>query len=252
MPVWPPEPLRISPTAPTWAREKQTLESRLTASGPWFHSLLFENGARTPGRDPSDIKLRAIQLPFNLSRYTLLDVGSYEGFFSFHAAQRGARVTSSDHFIWHSPDDPSRRNFDLAHVVVGSPCEVLDIDVPELPSLARRWDVLLFLGVLYHLPDPVAGLRALRAVTGRLAIVETLVDCLAADGERCTFYSGLNNDMSNYFGPNLAAFAAMTERAGFSRAEFRGLWELNTVNALSGTPTLSPLTSGRAVFYLYP
>ena len=134
--MWQPEPLRISPTAPSWANEKQTLESRLTASGPWFHSLLFDNGARTPGRDPSDTKLRAIQLPSDLSGYTLLDVGSYEGFFSFHAAQRGARVTSSDHFVWHSPEDPSRRNFDLAHVVVGSPCEVLDVDVPELPSLA--------------------------------------------------------------------------------------------------------------------
>jgi tRNA (mo5U34)-methyltransferase len=250
--VWPLATLRIPAAAPSWARDKRSLEERLAAAGPWFHSMAFDNGATTNGRDPSEAKLRALQLPADLSGHSLVDIGSYEGYFSFHAAQRGARVTANDHFVWQFDGGVSRRNFDLAHEVVGSPCEVLDADVGELASLERKWDVVLFLGVLYHLPDPVGGLRAVRAVTKRVAIVETLVDCLDATGERCAFYSRLNNDTSNHFGPNLAALVAMTERAGFGRAEFRGIWELNTVSALSGSPVLSPVTSGRAVFYLYP
>jgi len=250
--VWPPAELKISDTAPAWARHKRSLNERLEASGSWFHSLTFDNGARTQGRDPSDAKLRAIQFPSNLNGYTVLDIGCYEGYFSFHAAQRGARVTANDHYVWHQPGDPSWNNFQLASEALGQPCEVLDADLPHLPSLGRTWDVVLFLGVLYHLPDPVAGLRTVRALTGRVAILETLVDCLAAAGDQCAFYSGLNKDMSNYFGPNLAATVALARRAGFSVAEFRGIWELNTVATLSGNPTLSPLTSARAVFYLYP
>jgi len=250
--MWQPVPLRIARTAPSWAAKKEELEARLATSGPWFHSLIFENGAQTLGRDPSEAKLNALQLPSNLSHYSLLDVGCYEGFFSFHAAQRGAEVTANDHFIWHQPTDPAAAHFQLAHGVVGAPCEVLDLDVLDVPSLGRAWDIVLFLGVLYHLPSPVAGLRAIRVVTRRVAILETLVDCLDSKGERCAFYHGLNNDFTNYFGPNIASVTAMAERAGFHRAEFRNIWELNTVSALNGNPTLSPVISGRAVFYLYP
>ena len=250
MAVWPREVLSISDNGPLWARERAELEARLGQDG-WFHSLTFENGAETFGRDPSQAKLRALQLPTDLSGYSLLDVGCYEGFFSFHAAQRGARVTANDHFIWHQAGDPSLEHFRVAHEVVGNPCEVVDLDVMELSVLARKWDIVLFLGVLYHLADPVTALRVIRSVTGRLCILETLVDCLDVAGERCAFYRGLNRDDSNYFGPNISTVVAMAERAGYGRVEVRNMWEVNTVDRLEGGNQLSPVRSGRVVCYLY-
>jgi tRNA (mo5U34)-methyltransferase len=67
----------------------------------WFHSIDLGNGVRTPGVDRTAQKLKRLTLPASLSGKTVLDVGAWDGFFSFEAERRGAkRVLATDHYCW--------------------------------------------------------------------------------------------------------------------------------------------------------
>jgi tRNA (mo5U34)-methyltransferase len=85
------------------------------------------------------------------------------------------------------------------------------------------FDVVFFLGVLYHMENPLASLRRVAALTNGLAIIET--HAIVVPGfehlEICEFYSSnqLNGDISNWWGPNLKALGGMCRAAGFARVE---------------------------------
>jgi tRNA (mo5U34)-methyltransferase len=248
-----PEPLSVE-RGPGWARDPESLKRRIDrAPTGWYENFFFSNGVHIPGRSPSSAKLAALGLPNNLTGYTAIDIGAYEGFYSFHLEQRGAQVMANDWFVWHSPNDPARQHFDLVYEAVGSKCDVLDCDIGDLPD--TKWDITLFCGVLYHLEDQIGALRTLRRVTSRVAILETLVDCLDIPGCVSAYYPGssLNEDHTNQFGPNLESLVALINSAGFTRYQFKSLWEFNTVGALSGQGYgMSPLRSGRVVMWLSP
>src|SRR5438067_9196102 len=91
-----------------------------------------------------------------------------------------------------------------------SKIELLELPVEQLsPQTAGVFDIVLFLGVLYHAPDPIGYLRNVRSITGEVLILETLVDLLDVDRPAAAFYEVLNNDASNYWGPNRLAVEAM-------------------------------------------
>ena len=67
----------------------------------WFHSIDLGGGVVTPGRDRSEQKLARLGLPQDLSGQRVLDVGAYDGFFSFAAECRGAEhVLAVDTLAW--------------------------------------------------------------------------------------------------------------------------------------------------------
>ncbi len=73
----------------------------LVASRPWWHRIDLGHGIVTPGLDDSARKLEWLQLPDSFEGKSVLDVGAYDGFFSFEAERRGARrVVASDWFAW--------------------------------------------------------------------------------------------------------------------------------------------------------
>ena len=117
----------------------------------------------------------------DLTGRSVLDVGACDGFYSFEAERRGAaRVVASDYWTWTWPGSDARRNFDLAHEALSSRVEPVEVSVEELTPerVGGTFDVVLFLGVLYHAPDPLGYLRRVRSVTGDMAIIETAVDLL--------------------------------------------------------------------------
>ena len=66
----------------------------------WFHTFDFGDGLGTPGRDVTRRKLAALHLP-DLQGRSVIDIGAYDGYFSFEAERRGARrVVASDHWAW--------------------------------------------------------------------------------------------------------------------------------------------------------
>ena len=82
------------------AHELDTLRREVNGI-QWWHSIDLGNGIVTPGPDPTPARLREIQMPDDLSGLSVLDIGAWDGFFSFEAERRGAaRVLATDSFCW--------------------------------------------------------------------------------------------------------------------------------------------------------
>jgi tRNA (mo5U34)-methyltransferase len=192
----------------------------------WYHTIDLGQGVVTRGVDNTPERLSRVQLPQNLSGRTVLDIGAWDGFFSFEAERRhAARVVASDYYSWHGvgwSTGQGKAPFELARSVLNSRVEDVDLDIMEL-SLERIgvFDVVLFLGVLYHLPNPLLALERVASVTKDLLIVETVVDMVGISRPAAAFYPGreLSSDPTNWWGPNHAAVRAMLRTVGFARVE---------------------------------
>ena len=96
--------------------------------------------------------------------------------------------------------------------------EDLDIDVLDLsPERVGVFDVVLMLGVLYHMAHPIRALERVASVTGDLLILETATDLVHFRRPALAFYpeSEWKGDSTNWFGPNPAAVIAMLRVVGF-------------------------------------
>jgi tRNA (mo5U34)-methyltransferase len=195
----------------------------------WVHRITLPGGRVTPGDWDTDKALSRLRLPEDLSGKTVLDVGAWDGLYSFEAEKRGAaRVLATDHFCWSGDGWGTRDGFDLAHRLLGSKVEPRDIDIPDLsPESVGIFDVVLFLGVLYHLKDPLSALERVASVTRDLLILETLVDLTFMRQPALSFHRGRSQPFSLYrhwrrdpttwFAPNEAAVVTMLEHVGFRK-----------------------------------
>ncbi len=189
----------------------------------WYHTIPLGNGIVTPGLDDTPGRLAKIGLPKDLTGRTVLDVGAWDGFFSFEAERRGAaRVLATDSYCWGGEGWGSKDGFELARRTLGSSVEDREVDVLELsPETIGVFDIVLLLGVLYHLRDPMLALERVFSVTGERLIMSTLVDMTWWKGPAMAFYPGTeaNQDPTNWWGPNPAAVVAMLHAAGFARVQ---------------------------------
>ncbi len=200
----------------------------------WFHRINLGNGVVTPGVDDSPGKLAALHLPDNLRGKTVLDIGAWDGFFSFEAERRGAsRVLAVDSFSWNGEGWGSKAGFNLARQALGSKVEDVEIDVPDLSSgNIGTFDLVLFLGVLYHMRYPLLALDKVASVTKSMLILETVVDKVWDRRPVMAFYPGseLTSDPTNWWGPNPAAVESMLKSAGFARVKTFGPFYSNSHN----------------------
>lgn len=203
-----------------------TLHTRAAALR-WFHSIDLGNGIITPGQASLEQLQAQAEMYFAgdvVRGASVLDIGCWDGFNSLEAVRRGAsRVVALDHWVWHHHEWASRQTIELVREAAAPSLEIVDMDLPDIaPASVGRFDIVLFCGVLYHLKDMVAGLTAAASVAGRMLIVETHMD--AADFARpaAVFYPGteLNNDPSNWWGPNRACVDGMLATVGFPRVEY--------------------------------
>src|SRR5262245_6938091 len=170
----------------------------------WFHSIDLGGGVVTRGLSESAQTLRPDQLPEFTGR-TVLDIGAWDGYYSFLAERNGAtRVVALDHYVWGvdipareqywnecrergtlpdqtrdltdfwRPDLPGRRGFELAKEVLESSVEpfLADFATVDIDSVGI-FDVVLYLGVLYHMKEPLQCLERVRGVTREVAVIET-------------------------------------------------------------------------------
>lgn len=226
----------------------------------WYQTIDLGGGVVTRGEDNTPARLRRIAMPERLDGLSVLDVGAWDGFFSFEAEKRGAaRVLATDFFSWKGLGWGTKKGFEFARGVLGSRVEDLEIDVPDIsPETVGRFDVVLFLGVLYHLKEPFSALERMAAVTEKLLIVETVVDLLHLGRPAMAFYprKELNADPTNWWAPNLAALGGMLRACGFRevrcvyrhslarRAAFAALQQ-----AKGNAGFLRTLGQGRAAFH---
>jgi tRNA (mo5U34)-methyltransferase len=190
----------------------------------WWHRIDLGHGIITPGLDDSPFKLAQLNMPLRLDGWTVIDVGAWDGFFSFEAERRGAkRVLATDYVLWTRTGMESKEGFDIAKLALNSRVEEMLIRVEDLSSsTVGQFDLVLFLGVLYHAENPMLYLRNIHSICKRMAIVETVVDALDYPRPAAVFYPGstLNNDPSNFWGPNRAAVEAMLQEVGFKTVKY--------------------------------
>jgi tRNA (mo5U34)-methyltransferase len=235
----------------------------------WFHTIRLRDDLVTPGLEPdTPQKLDRIRLPGELAGRTVLDVGAWDGFFAFEAERRGAsRVLATDHHAWNAPGWGDA-GFRCARRALGSSVEAEDVDVLDhSPERLGTFDVVLFLGVLYHMRHPLLALERMAAITGGLLVLETHVESLGARRPLAAFYPGaeLDGDDSNWWGPNESAVEALLKAAGFARVErvfptspadvlVRGAYKAGralTRRARRGDAILPAATARRATFHAW-
>lgn len=152
----------------------RAIEERVRALGPWFHDLDL-NGVRTAPDHPLGSFLSDLwatvspAFPSDMTGKTVLDIGCNAGFYSFRLAARGARVTGIDH------DPHYLRQARYAAEVLGHDVELLEVEAYDVLKLGRRFDYVLFMGVLYHLRHPLLGLDRVREVVGEKLVFQTMV-----------------------------------------------------------------------------
>jgi tRNA (mo5U34)-methyltransferase len=213
------------------AKDAQEAQRLIAAHPHWYHQIEVAPGVVTPGVNDSQMVLAALQLPERLDGMRVLDIGARDGFFSFECERRGAaEVVAIDYLT------PEETGFPIARQLVGAQVEMRQANVYDLnPEEFGTFDLTLFLGVLYHLRDPMLALDRIASVSRGRVIVETqMIDdaLLTEDGgfkrlvdldpelERVPlmqFYPGraLNNDPTNVWAPNEACLGAMLEESGF-------------------------------------
>lgn len=201
---------------------KEELQRRV-ADRRWFHVLDLGQGVITPGvTNPLGKERPRYQVPEDLSGKTVLDVGAWDGAWSFEAKRRRAkRVLATDSYSWGGGGWGEKRSFELAREVLSLDVEDENIDVFELsPERIGTFDIVFFFGVIYHMRNPLGALERLRSVTapGGLAIVESLSAMSKRKEPLLAFYPGAEcgGDPTNWFAPNPPALQAMLLASGFT------------------------------------
>jgi tRNA (mo5U34)-methyltransferase len=190
----------------------------------WYHSFELPDGTRFEGHNTLEILNRRYQrfpLPGDLHGKRVLDIGAWDGWFSFEAERHGAKVTAIDCV--------ELATFLLIHRALRSNVAYRILDFYELPQAQLgSFDYVFFLGVLYHLKHPLLALEIVCALTTDTAIVESFVTDAeswrdhADEIPTLEFYETdeLGNQLDNWFGPSVACLMAMCRAAGFARVEF--------------------------------
>lgn len=137
------------------------LAARIRALGPWFHNLVLDGIQTAPDHFLGDYPRQKFQrfaqaLPAELSGKTVLDIGCNAGFYAFEMKRRGAdRVVAID------TDRRYLAQARLAARVLGLEVELRELDVYRVAELGERFDLVIFMGVLYHLRHPLLALDRL-------------------------------------------------------------------------------------------
>ncbi len=233
--ILPPQPSRDllpgarSPEAPgaelrMKPHERTALQAEIKRL-PWFHQIDFGHGILTPGAIRTTKIRRMSRMLFdgvNLEGRTVLDVGCWDGAYSIEATRRGAHVTATDHYVWH--EVPARRQaFDLAIAHLAPSVRAIDIPVEDVTvERLGRFDIVLFLGVLYHLRGPFEALERVARLAADTLIVETRMTMRLVGKPVMQFHpSGtLENDPTNWWTPNRRCVEAMLRDIGFQRIRF--------------------------------
>jgi len=185
----------------------------------WWHSIDLGGGRITPGARKID-ELRehyaCFNLPDDLTGKRVLDIGCWDGFFSFEAERHGAEVVAVD--CWRP------EKFFEAHSILNSRVEFREMSVYEITrDKLGSFDIVFFLGVIYHLQHPLLALQRVCEVTGEIAVIESHVIDGILDTARpvMEYYENdeLGGQYDNWWGPNTDCLIRMARTAGFVRAE---------------------------------
>jgi tRNA (mo5U34)-methyltransferase len=212
------------------------IRERVEALGPWFHNIDLGGVSTAPDHFLGDYpsvkwKLFADAIPRDLTGKTVLDIGCNAGFYSLEMKRRGAeRVLGVDF------DDSYLAQARFAAEIAGADIEFRKLSVYDVGALGERFDIVLFMGVLYHLRHPLLALDLIREhVVGDLMVFQSMQRGSADAASVEDNYPFWNyelfdapefpklhfvehcyaDDPTNWWVPNRACAEAMLRSAGF-------------------------------------
>ncbi len=212
------------------------LRREIAELGPWFHNLHLPGGTQTaPDHSLGDFpsfkwQVLAPYLPQDLASWTALDIGCNAGFYTFELARRGAQVTGIDldpRYL--AQAEWAARQYGLQDRVAFKRMQVYD-----LAHTNDTFDLVVFMGVFYHLRYPMLGLDIVAQKVRRLMVFQTLTmpgmevyektsgldianrePMLEAGWPKMAFIEHrLAGDPTNWWAPNHAGVMAMLRSAG--------------------------------------
>jgi len=215
---------------------KDDIAKRVEELGPWFHNMTLNGVATAPHHPLGDYpsikwKSFAAAIAPLVPGRTVLDIGCNGGFYSIEMARLGAsRVVAIDE----REDYLEQARF--AANVAGARIEFRCQTVYDVASLREQFDIVLFMGVLYHLRHPLLALDLIHEHAARDVLVFQSMLRGSSDvmqlAENYTFWEDAHfdapsypkmhfvehryaNDQTNWWIPNRACAEAMLRSAGF-------------------------------------
>lgn len=219
------------------SRSASPIAAEIAALGPWFQNMELHGIATAPNHFLGDyprIKWDCFShyIPDDLSGQSVLDIGCNAGFYSIEMKKRGARrVLGID------SDEDYLAQARFAARISGQDIEFRELSVYEIGALDEDFDLVLFMGVLYHLRHPLLALDLVRQVKGcRMMVFQSMLrgsDIIAPIESDYSFEDkahfdlpgapklffvehNYSHDPTNWWIPNSACAEAMLRSAGFT------------------------------------
>jgi tRNA (mo5U34)-methyltransferase len=223
--------------------DRTALRAEIDALAPWFHNIDLDGVATAPDHFLGDYPASKFArfehaVPADLTGKSVLDIGCNAGFYAMEMKRRGAaRVVGID------SDERYLAQGRLAARALGfADVEFRNLDVYQVAQLGERFDLVIFMGVLYHLRHPLLALDLIREhVAGDLMLFQTMQqgsnEVAEVPENHPFFVAGTWNkpayfddpgypkmhfierryadDWTNWWAPNRAGSAAMLRASGF-------------------------------------
>ncbi|HEY2012913.1 MAG TPA: methyltransferase domain-containing protein [Bryobacteraceae bacterium] len=190
----------------------------------WYHSIELPDGQVIEGLQTLDqlrTRLAQFPIPRDLTGKRVLDIGAWDGWFSFEMEKRGAEVLAID--------SAEHTQFRVARDLLGSRVDYRIADICRLSSHEiGRFDIVLFFGVLYHVKHPLLALETVCDLTTDMAFIESFVTDDGSDlsvPPLMEFYetTELRGQFDNWVGPNTSCLLAFCRTAGFATAQLESV-----------------------------
>jgi tRNA (mo5U34)-methyltransferase len=205
----------------------QTWHQRFDQTG-WWHSFEVPGGGLIQGvssLEAQKMRIGQFPIPEDLTDKRVLDVGTWDGWFAMEMERRGAETVAIDR--WENP------RFHEIRELLGSRVDYRQMSVYDLdPDRIGRFDIVLFMGVLYHLKHPLLALERVCSVAKDLVAVESFV---LKDRHRpglgveshplMEFYENeeFGGEFDNWVAPTVPCLMAFCRSAGFVRVELENV-----------------------------
>ena len=194
----------------------------------WWHTFNFPE-FQTKGTDNSPMKVEFIKFPEKIEG-SVLDMGAWDGYFSFLAEKRGAdRVVALETIGWQEKYlwDPhindykkhtGKLGFDTAKEALKSKVESIEVDINDMTvETVGKFDNVFCFGILYHMKHPFKIMEEMCKIAQKHILIETHTDGNYLNVPAMMFYprAECNNDPSNWWAPNVLSLIEMLKLGGF-------------------------------------
>jgi len=214
----------------------EQIQEKISSLGEWFHNLDLQGVKTAPNHflgDYPNIKWRTFKdaIPQDLRGKSVLDIGCNAGFYSMEMKRRGA-----DRVVGIDSDEGYLAQARFAAEVNKLDIEFREVSVYDVARLGEKFDIVLFMGVLYHLRHPLLALDLLHEhVVRDIMVFQSLMRGSPETREYSEDYpfaetsifddpayphmyfveKCYSHDPTNWWIPNLNCAEAMLRSAGF-------------------------------------